>query len=146
MVHVFFSSAGDVLEMSMVKGVGGVCDMCMYLARNGVGGVGGKWVRGLGLGFTNPGGTWGSGICFYVFVAVVWVVLGAGGVGGRTRPGSGTVGWYYACVCCESGFCVVMAGPGICILCNAQPAHLRYTQCSIMLHIIDICFLPYIYL
>ena len=29
------SSAGDVLEMSMVRGVVGVCDMCMYLARGG---------------------------------------------------------------------------------------------------------------
>ena len=36
-------SAGDVLEMSVVRGVGGVCDMCMCLARGGVGGVG---VRG----------------------------------------------------------------------------------------------------
>ena len=26
------SSAGDVLEMSVVRGVGGVCDMCMCLA------------------------------------------------------------------------------------------------------------------
>ena len=34
------SSAGDVLEMSVVRGVGGVCDMCMCLARRGVGGVG----------------------------------------------------------------------------------------------------------
>ena len=32
--------AGDVLEMSGVRGVGGVCDMCMCLARCGVGGVG----------------------------------------------------------------------------------------------------------
>ena len=31
------SSAGDVLEMSVVRGVGGVCDMCMCLARDGVG-------------------------------------------------------------------------------------------------------------
>ena len=38
------SSAGDVLEMSVVRGVGGVCDMCMCLARAGVGGVGGEWV------------------------------------------------------------------------------------------------------
>ena len=30
------SSAGDVLEMSVVRGVGGVCDMCMCLARGGV--------------------------------------------------------------------------------------------------------------
>ena len=49
------SSACDVLDMSVVRGVGGVCDMCMCLAR---GGVGGEWVRGLGMSFTNPGGTW----------------------------------------------------------------------------------------
>ena len=47
------SSACDVLEMSVVRGVGGVCDMCMCLAR---GVVGGEWVTGLGLGFTNSGG------------------------------------------------------------------------------------------
>ena len=44
------SSTGDVL----VRGVGGVCDMCMCLARGGVGGEGGEWMRELGLGFTNP--------------------------------------------------------------------------------------------
>ena len=33
------SSTGDVLEMSVVRGVG--CDMCMCLARGGVGGEGG---------------------------------------------------------------------------------------------------------
>ena len=37
------SSTGDVLEMSVVRGVGGVCDICMCLARavwmeRGVGG------------------------------------------------------------------------------------------------------------
>ena len=37
------SSTGGVLEISVVRGVGGVCDMCMRLAR---GGVGGEWVRG----------------------------------------------------------------------------------------------------
>ena len=36
------SSAGDVLEMSVVRGVGGVCDMYMCLARVGVGGIGGE--------------------------------------------------------------------------------------------------------
>ena len=45
------SSTGDVL----VRGVGGVCDMCMCLARGGVG----EWMRELGLGFTNPVGTGG---------------------------------------------------------------------------------------
>ena len=49
-----------VLEMSVVRGVGGVCDMCMCLARGGVGGVGGEWVTRLGLGFTNSEGTWGK--------------------------------------------------------------------------------------
>ena len=34
------SIAGDVLEMIVVRGVGGVCDMCMCLARGGEGGVG----------------------------------------------------------------------------------------------------------
>ena len=34
------SSTGDVLEMSVVRGVGEVCDMCMCLARGGVGGEG----------------------------------------------------------------------------------------------------------
>ena len=43
------SSTGDVLEMSVVRGVGGVCDMdiCMCLSRGGVGGGGvGEWMEG----------------------------------------------------------------------------------------------------
>ena len=50
------TSASDVLEMSMVRGVGGVYRMC--LARGGLGGLEGEWVKGLGLGFTNSRGTW----------------------------------------------------------------------------------------
>ena len=34
------SSAADVLWMSVMRGVGGVCEMCMRLARGGVGGKG----------------------------------------------------------------------------------------------------------
>ena len=34
------SSACDVLEMSVVRDVGGACDMCMCLARGELGGVG----------------------------------------------------------------------------------------------------------
>ena len=48
------SGAGDVLEMSVVRGIGGVCHVCMCLAW---GGIGGEWLTGLGLGFTNSGGT-----------------------------------------------------------------------------------------
>ena len=63
--------------MSVVRGmtgVGGVCGMCMYLARVGVVGEGGDWMRGLGLGFTNPVVT-GEVLdgCLY---------FGCGGVGG----------------------------------------------------------------
>ena len=40
-----------------MRGVGGVCDMCMCLARGG-GDAGGEWVTGLCFGFTNSGETW----------------------------------------------------------------------------------------
>ena len=65
------SSTGDMLEMSVVRGVGGVCDMCMCLARGGVGADGCEWMRELGLGFTNPVGTGG----------VLDMCFGCGGVG-----------------------------------------------------------------
>ena len=68
------SSAADVLWMSLVRGMRG---------------VGGEWMRGLGLGFTNPVVTvevldvW---MCGCVWVTVVWVV------GRGLGPGSGGVG------------------------------------------------------
>ena len=64
----------DVLDMSVVRGVGGVCAMCVCLARGGVGGEGGEWVRKLGLGSTNPTGTWG--------VLHMCLCFGCGGVCG----------------------------------------------------------------
>ena len=63
-------STGDVLEMSVVKGVGGVCGMCLTLRC--VGGEGGEWMRELGLGFTIPVGTG----------RVLDMCFGCGGVGG----------------------------------------------------------------
>ena len=93
------SSTGDVL----VRGVGGVGDMCMCLARGGVGGEGGEWMRELGLGFTNP--VWTRGMLD------MCLCFGCGGVGGVdcgewvgawTRVGSGGV---VLCLC-ESGFSV----------------------------------------
>ena len=82
------SSTGDVL----VRGVGGVCDMCMCLARGGVGGEGGEWMRELGLGFANPVGVFRLRWCGWCRWAV----------GRGLGPGSGAVGWCYACVRCES--------------------------------------------
>ena len=63
-------STGDVL----MSGVGGVCDMCMCLARGGVGGEGGGCMTELGLGFTNYVGTGG--------VLDMCLCFGCGGVGG----------------------------------------------------------------
>ena len=85
------SSTCDVL----VRCVGGVCDMCMCLARGGVGGEGGEWMRELGLGFTNPLGTGG--------VLDMCLCFGCGGVGGGRvgrglGQGSGAVG-VVLCLC-----------------------------------------------
>ena len=115
-------SAGDVLEMSVVRGVGGVCDMCVCLALDGVGGVGGEWVRGLGLGFTNPGGTWGKwDVCLR---------FGRGGVGGVMS----------VCVLSLDSLCSCQVQ--VSVYCARRiHAHLRCTQYSILLYLIDICFL-----
>ena len=57
---------------------------------------GSEWMRGLGLGFTNPVGTGG------VFDVYLWWVAVVYGLG----PWFGRVGWCYVCVRCESGFSV----------------------------------------
>ena len=59
--------------MRGMRGVGIVCEKCMYLVRNAVGGEVVEWLRGLGLGFTNPVGIWG--------VLDVCLCLGCAGVG-----------------------------------------------------------------
>ena len=66
-------------------------DRCMCLARGGVGGVGCEWMRGLGLGFTNPvgrGGKWDMYLCFGC-----GGMGGVGGVVGRLGIGSGSLVW-----------------------------------------------------
>ena len=90
------SSTGDEL----VRGVAGVCDICMCLARGCVGGEGGEWMRELGLGFTNPVGTGG--------VLDMYLCFGCGGVGGERVGGldQGREQWCYVCVRCKSGFSV----------------------------------------
>ena len=73
------SSTGDVLEMSVVRGVAGVCDMCGSGRR---GGEGGEWMRGLGLGLINPVGTGGVlGVC------LCFGCCGVCGVGGKWVEG-----------------------------------------------------------
>ena len=69
-------------------------------------------------------------------------VGGVGGVGGEWvgSLGQGLGGWCYVYVCCESRFSVLMTGCARRIL-----AHLRCSQCSILLHLIDICFLTCIW-
>ena len=54
------SSAADVLGMIVVhgmRGVGGVCEICMCFVRGSVDREEGEWMRGLGLSFTNSVGT-----------------------------------------------------------------------------------------
>ena len=65
------SSTSDVLEMSVVRGVDGVCDMCMCLTRGGVDEEGGEWMRELGFGFTN---LWEQGECWTCVCVLVAVV------------------------------------------------------------------------
>ena len=62
---------------------------------------GGEWMRGLGLGVTNPVGTGGV-----LDVCVFWLRWGGWcrwGVGRGSGPGSGKEGWCYVCVSCKSG-------------------------------------------
>ena len=60
------------------------CVTCECVARGGVGGFGGEWVTGLGLGFTNSRGTWEEWDMCLCFGCV-----GVGGVGGEWLGGLG---------------------------------------------------------
>ena len=97
---------------------------------------GGEWMRGLGLDFTNPVGTGG----------VLDVCFGCGGIVGGEWVGGldqGLEGW---------GGVMSVWGASLDSLSRWQvqvsvycawrtPAHLRCTQCSILLHFMDIYFL-----
>ena len=94
------SSTGDVLEMSVVRGVGGVCDMCVCLARGGVD-------EKIGWGGDREGVGRES---------VFWLRWCRWGVGRGLGPGLRAVGWCYICVRCESVvgrsryLCIVLGG------------------------------------
>ena len=73
-----------------------MCKICMCLA---LGGVGGDWIRGMGLVFTNPAETGG--------VLDMCLCLGCGGVdgvGGEWVEGldQGLEWWKYVCVSLNS--------------------------------------------
>ena len=115
----------------------------MYVYVFDLGGVGEEWVSGgedwvwaLPIMWEQEEG-W---VCVCVWVAVVWVVYVGSGYGAWTRVWTG--GWYYVCVSCKSGYLCRWQVP-VSVYCAWRiPAHLsfRCTQCSIMLHILDIRF------
>ena len=132
------SSAGDVLQMSVVRGVSGVCDMCMCLARGRVGGVRSERI---GLGIYQ---SWrNKDKVGYVFVFWLRWSGWCWGGSGRVGLGQGLGG------CCGVKSVFVESLDDLCwwqvhvsVYCaRRMPAHLGCTQCSIMLHHIDICFL-----
>ena len=84
-------------------------------------------MTGLGLSFANSGGTWGKWDMCLCWLR--WC--------GKLGPWPGSVMWCYVCVCCEFGWQVQVS-----VYCARRiPAHLRCTQCSILVHLIDICIL-----
>ena len=121
------SSAADVLGMSVVHGMGGISEMCICLARGAIGGEGGEWMKGLVLGFTNP-------------VANCWTCLSCGGidedcVGGLDQGLEGGV------VLCLDYLCIWQVQ--VSVYCDRRiSARLRCPQCCILLHLINICYLP----
>ena len=98
---------------------------------------GGEMMRGLGLGFTNPVATRGV-----LDVCLCFGCGGVGGVGGEwggLGPGSVGVVWCSVCVSLESLCRWHVQVSRYCAW--GVLAHLRCTQCSILLHLMDICFL-----
>ena len=111
----------------------------MCLARGGVGVEGCEWMRGLGLGFTNQScGNRGSvGRVF----GLRWCGWCRWAMGRGLGPGSGCVGLCYVCVRCESVTLCRWQFP-VSVYCDWRiPTHIRCTQCSILFHLMDICFL-----
>ena len=121
---------GDLFVLNWME-LGGVCEMCMCLARGGVGGEGGEWMSGLDLGFTNPVGTGEvSDVCLCVDGG------GVGGVGGEWvgdldhgLEGCGGV----MLVCVVSLDSLWRWQVQVSVYCAWRiPAHLMCTQCSIL--------------
>ena len=107
------SSVADVLGMSVMRGVDGVCEICMCLVR---GGMGGKWIRGLFLQYCEN-----RGVCNMCLCLGCGSVDGVGGLwmGARSMVWEGgVVSLDYLCIwqVQESVYCA-----------RRIPAHLRCT-------------------
>ena len=97
-------------------------------------------MTGLGLVFTNSGGTWGKWdmcLCFGCGGGGKWVGDLCQGLGGWSGVMSVCVVSLDSLVRCQVQVYVYCARP--------FPVHLSYTQCSILLHLIDICILTCIW-
>ena len=85
----------------VLSSTGEVCDMCMCLARGGVGGEGGEGLyQSYGVGH----------------VSLFWLRWCRWGVGRGFGPGSGAVGWCYVCVKCEWILCVDGRSRYLCVV------------------------------
>ena len=73
-------------------------------------------------------------------------VGGFGGSGWRLEPGSGRVGWYYVCVCCESGLFVLMQGQVSVYCARRIPAHLRCTSVAPYRYLLPNLYLSVVYM
>ena len=89
----------------------------------------------IGFGLYQSSGVRGS----VGHVSVFWLRWCGWGVGRGLGQGLGAVGWCYVCVSLDS---LCRWQVQVSVYCAWRiPAHLRCTQCSILLHLMDICFL-----
>ena len=97
-------------------------------------------MTGLGSGFTNFGRTWGK--CDMCLCVGCGDVVGVGGewVGGLGQGLGGWSGVMSVWVVILDSLCRLQVQ--VSVYCARRiPVHLRCTQCSILLHLIDICFI-----
>ena len=118
----------------------------MYVFGSGPGGRRwGEWVTGLGLCFTNSGGTWGKWDMCLCFGCGGERGVGGEWVGSLGQGLGGCGGVMSVCVVSLDTLCRWQVQVSV-FWARRIPAHLRCTQCSIRLHLIDICFLSCIWL
>ena len=104
--------------------------VCVSLSRRGR--RGGEWMRGL---------VWALPILWEQgSVSVFRLRWCRWGVGRGLGSGSREVGWCYVCVSLDS-LCIWQVQVSV-YWASRIPAHLMCIQCSMLLHLIDICYIP----